>query len=70
MREPAERAVADLVAHLEPRAGLQMLGGDARATCRAHVVAVDRVHVQAIEERRRRRDALFLVIASIGSGRR
>ena len=61
MREAAEGAVADLVAHLEPRSRLEVLRGDAEHLP-ADVVAVERVDVEAIEKRAGRRDALLLVI--------
>src|SRR3954468_5893875 len=61
LRESPERAVADFVAHLVPGAGLQMLRGDAEHLL-AHVVAIDRVDVEAVEKRRRRRHAEFLVV--------
>ena len=51
----------DLVLRLEPHARLQVLRRHAEHL-RAHVVAVDRVHVQPIEKRRCRRHALLLVI--------
>src|SRR5262249_16896640 len=60
-REPTECAVADVFAHLVPRAGLEMLRGQP-CHLTADVVAVDRVHVETIEQRHRWRDALFFVI--------
>ena len=52
LREPPERAVADLVAHLVPHARLQVVRDDAEHL-RAHVVAVDRVDVEPVEQRGR-----------------
>ena len=73
LREPPERAVADLVAHLEPHARLQMLCDDAEDLL-PHVVPLDRSHVQPVEEARRRRHPLLLVIdradATVEKGRR
>src|SRR5256885_1774644 len=45
VREPAERAVADFVAHLVPGTRLEVLRGDAEHLP-ADVVAVDRVDVE------------------------
>ena len=61
VRQPPERAVAHLVAHLEPRARLQMLRHEADDLL-PDVVAVDRPHVEPIEKGERGRDALLLVI--------
>src|SRR3954447_20190844 len=61
VREAPERAVADFVTHLVPGTRLQMLRGDPEHLF-AHVVAVDGVDVQPIEERRRRRHAKLLVV--------
>jgi hypothetical protein len=60
LREPAERAVGDdrrLVEH--PR--LEMLG-DQSNHVPPHVVTVDRMHVQTIEQADGRLDAGFLVV--------
>ena len=56
LREPPERAVGELVAHLVEGAGLQMVRSDGEHL-RAHVEAVERLHVQPIEDLRRRLDA-------------
>src|SRR5436190_1510147 len=55
VREPAECAVSDLVAHLEPHAGFEMLRDHAEHLM-PDVVAIDRVNVQSIEKGRGRRD--------------
>ena len=61
LREPAERAVGDGVARLEERHRPQVFGDQAEHL-RAHVEAVERVDVEAIEDLRRRLDAHRLVI--------
>ena len=61
LREPPKRAVADRRLRLGEHARLQVMRHQAEDLA-AHVVAVDRMHVEPIEQRRRRRDACLLVI--------
>src|ERR1700736_2044398 len=61
LREPAEGAVADLLAYFEPHPRFQVLR-DHTEDLAPDVVAIDSVHVEAIQEGRSRWDALFLVI--------
>ena len=73
VREPPEGAVAHLVADLEPGARLEVLRHEPDDLL-TDVVAIERVHVEPIEQRVRRRDALLLVIhrsdAAVDDGRR
>src|SRR3954451_16333060 len=59
--EPTERAVANLVPHLVPGSRLEMLGDDAE-DLPAHVVAIHRPGIEAIEERFGGRYAALLMI--------
>ena len=61
LRQPAERAVGHGVARLEERHRPQVFGDEADHL-RAHVEAVERVDVEAIEDLRRRLDAHRFVI--------
>ncbi len=61
LSETPERAVADLLADLEPHSRLQVLGDQAEHL-RANVVAVDRLDAKAVQKRCRRRHPLLLVI--------
>ena len=61
LRQPAERAVGDAVSRLEKRHRAQMLGDKAQHLP-AHVEPVERVDVEAIQDRRGRRHTHRLVI--------
>ncbi len=61
LRQPTERAVAHLVAHLEPRARLEMMRDEPEHLL-ADVVAVDRLDIQSIQKRGGGCDALLFVI--------
>jgi hypothetical protein len=61
LRETTERSVADFVTRLEPHAGLQVLRRHTEHLA-AHVVALNRIHVQSIEKGGCGRHALLLVI--------
>src|SRR5262245_21572660 len=61
LRQPSKRAVADRCRRLEERQRLQMVRDHAQHLV-THVVAADRLDVQAIEQRLRRLDSRLLVI--------
>src|SRR5579862_8027952 len=61
VRQSPERAIADLVADLEPGSRFQMLRHHPEDLL-AHVVAIHRAHVQPIEKGDGWSDALLLVI--------
>ena len=69
LREPPERAVADRRLRLAEHARLQVVRDDAEHLA-AHVVPLQRMDVQPIEQRRRRRHALLPRDRAIGSARR
>mgnify|MGYP003694295745 CR=1 FL=1 len=62
VRQPAERAVADFVAHLEPRSRFEVLRGDARAPACERRSRRSTCTFSRSSNAARRRDALLLVI--------